>query len=119
MVHQFTFKLHFRHTLNDLYKNKVVGKYKSEELAFGLQIIFFVLDQLLPALLRSFPFNLFFAFSDKSVMCLFQVCRTNIFWAVGIFPEMSEQSYKVTPHGGICNMIAVSDTDFYGVPIFM
>ena len=94
MVHQFTFKLHFRHTLNDLYKNKVVGKHKSEELAFGLQIILFVLDQLLPALLRSFPFYLFFAFSDKSVMCLFQVCRTNIFWAVGIFPEMSEQSTR-------------------------
>jgi hypothetical protein len=28
-------------------------------------------------------------------MCLFQVCRTNIFWAVDVFPEMSEQSYKV------------------------
>lgn len=87
MVHQFTFKLHFRHTLNDLYKNKVVGKHKSEELAFGLQIILFVLDQLLPALLRSFPFYLFFAFSDKSVMCLFKSVGQTYFGQWVSFPK--------------------------------
>lgn len=50
MVHYPPFFFHFLHALYDLDANKAVGEHKSEEYAFGFQIVLFVFNRLLPLL---------------------------------------------------------------------
>ena len=48
MVHHPSFLYHFLHALYDFNADKAVGKDKSEEYAFGFQILFLVLNRFLP-----------------------------------------------------------------------
>lgn len=63
MVHHPPFLHHFLHALYDLDADKAVGEHKPEENAFGFQIVFLVLNRLLPLLFR--PLTIFMYLPGK------------------------------------------------------
>lgn len=75
MVHHPSFLYHFLNALYDLDADKAVGEHKSEEDAFGFQIVLLVLNRLLPLLFRPLTLPLQVAFSHQLVMFHFEVGR--------------------------------------------
>src|SRR5574344_1812504 len=97
MVHKPSFDFHFLHTLNDFDKDKVVGEHKSEKHSFGFQIVLLVLYHLLPFCFCPLTFSLSVAFGKQPVVFRLEVCRTNVFLAFSVFPEVTEKVYRVAP----------------------
>ena len=97
MVHRPSFLCHFFHALYDFDANKAVGKGKSEEYALSFQILFLVLNRF-PALLFSpLMFPLQVALCHQLVVFNFEVGRANVFRAVCVLAEMTQEVYGVTP----------------------
>ena len=97
VVHQSSFGFHFLHALNDFDKDKIVGEYKSEKHSFGFQIVLLVLYHLLPFCFRPLSLSLSVAFGKQLVVFSLEVCRANVFRAVGVFPEVTEKVYCIAP----------------------
>ncbi len=51
------------------------------------------------------------------VMFGFEVGRADVFRAVRVLAEMTQEVYGVTPHGAVSNGVAVADTYLHGCPI--
>ena len=117
MVHYPPFFFHFLNALYDLDADKAVGEHKSEEDAFGFQIILLVLNRLLPLLLRPLTLPLQVAFSHQLVVFRFEVGRADVLRAVRILAEMTQEVDGVTPHGAVRNGVTVADTYLDGCPI--
>ena len=98
MVHHPPFLFHFLHALYDLDADKAVGEHKSEEDAFGFQIILLVLNRLLPLLFRPLTLSLQVALSHQLVVFRFEVGRSDVLRAVRVLSEVAEEVYHVTPH---------------------
>lgn len=112
MVHHPSFLYHFLHTLYDLDADKVVGKGKSEEYAFGFQILFFILNRFLPLPFRPFTFPLAVASCHQPVVFGFEVLGAGVLRAVRVLAEVPQEVYRVTPHGAVSDGVAVTDADF-------
>ena len=84
MVHHPPFLFHFLHALYDLDADKAVGEHKSEEDAFGFQIILLVLNRLLPLLFRPLTLSLQVALSHQLVVFRFEVGRSDVLRAVRV-----------------------------------
>ena len=117
MVHHPPFLFHFLHALYDLDADKAVREHKSEEDAFGFQIVLLVLNRLLPLLFRPLTFSLQVALCHQLVVFHFEVGRADVFRAVRVLAEMSQEVYGVAPHGAVRNGVAVADANFDGCPI--
>ena len=98
MVHHPPFLFHFLNALYDLDANKAVGEHQSEEDAFGFQIGLLVLNRLLPLLFRPLTLPLSVTLCHQYVVFGFEVGRADVFRAVRVLAEMTEQVYGVTPH---------------------
>ena len=117
MVHHPSFLYHFLNALYDLDADKAVGEHKSEEDAFGFQIVLLVLNRLLPLLFRPLTLPLQVAFSHQLVMFHFEVGRADVLRAVRVLAEMSQEVYGVAPYGAVRNGVAVADANLDGCPI--
>lgn len=103
MVHYPSFLHHFLHALYDLDADKAVGEHKSEEDAFGFQIILLVLNSLLPLLFRPLTLPLQVTLCHQLVVFRFEVGRADVLRAVRVFAEMPQEVNGVTPYGAIRN----------------
>ena len=117
MVHHPPFFFHFFHALYDLDANKAVGEHKPEEDAFGFQIVLLVLNRLSPLLFRPLTLPLQVTLCHQLVVFRFEVGRADVFRAVRILAEMTQEVYGVAPHGAVRNGIAVADANLDGCPI--
>ena len=90
MVHHPPFFFHFFHALYDLDANKAVGEHKSEEDAFGFQIVLLVLNRLLPLLFRPLTLPLQIALCHQLVVFRFEVGRADVLRAVRVLAEMTQ-----------------------------
>ena len=117
MVHYPSFLHHFLHALYDLGADKAVGEHKSEEDAFGFQIVLPVLNCLLPLLFRPLTLPLQVAFSHQLVVFRFEVGRADVFRAVRVLTQMTQEVYGVAPYGAVRNGVAVTDANLDGCPI--
>ena len=110
MVHHPSFLYHFLHALYDFNADKAVGKDKSEEYAFGFQILFLVLNRFLPLPFSPFTFPLAVASCHQPVVFGFEVLGADVLRAVRVLAEVSQEVYRVTPHRAVCDGVAVADT---------
>ena len=117
MVHHSSFLRHFLNALYDLDADKAVGEHKSEEDAFGFQVILLVLNRLSPLLFRPLTLPLSVALCHQLVMFRFEVGRADVFRAVRVLAEMPQEVYGVAPYGAVRNGVAVADANLDGCPI--
>ena len=99
MVHHPPFFRHFLHAFYDLNTDKAVGEHKSEEDAFGFQIVLLVLNRLLPLLFRPLTLPLQVTLCHQLVVFRFEVGMADVFRAVRVFSEMPQEVYGVAPYG--------------------
>ena len=117
MVHHPSFLYHFLNALYDLDADKAVGEHKSEEDAFGFQIVLLVFNRLLPLLFRPLTLPLQVAFSHQLIVFRFEVGRADVFRAVRVLAKMTQEVNGVAPYGAVRNGVTVADANLDGCPI--
>ena len=98
MVHYPSFLHHFLHALYDLDADKAVGEHKSEEDAFSFQVVLLVLNRLFPLQFRPLALPLQVALCYQLVVFRFKVSRADVFRAVRVLAEMSQEVNGVAPY---------------------